>query len=202
MLEPLLALIGSVSAIDLAVVVAAVFLAGFMRGFVGFGAALVIIMVLSVVFGPLVAVPIANFAGLPATFQLLPAAIRDAERPFVVPFCLGTFAAAPVGAWVLVAIEPSVMRMVISAFVILMVGILYRGWRLTRHPGPVALAGAGAAAGLVQGSAGVSGPMAVAVALSRSGTLLRRPPSGLSHAPGRQSRLRVSRSLRRKSRRR
>ena len=170
MLEPLKVLIGSVSAVELAVVAGAVLLAGFMRGFVGFGAALIIIMVLSIVFGPLVAVPVANFAGLPATIQLLPSAVRDAERPFVVPFCLGTFVAAPVGAWVLISIEPSVMRMVISAFVLAMVVILYRGWKLTRRPGLVALAGAGAAAGLVQGSAGVSGPMAVAVALSRPGT--------------------------------
>ncbi|MEQ9122384.1 MAG: sulfite exporter TauE/SafE family protein, partial [Alphaproteobacteria bacterium] len=51
---------------------AAVFLAGFMRGFVGFGAALVVVPVLSVVFSPSVAVPIAFLSGLPSVLQLLP----------------------------------------------------------------------------------------------------------------------------------
>lgn len=143
MLEPLNVLIGSVSAVELAVVAGAVLLAGFLRGFVGFGAALIIIMVLSVVFGPLVAVPVANLAGLPATFQLLPSAVRDAERFFVVPFCIGAFGAAPVGAWVLVAIKPSVMRLVISGFVFSMVGILYCGSRLMRCPAPVPRTGSG-----------------------------------------------------------
>lgn len=170
MLEPFEVLIGPLSAVELTVVAVAVLLAGFVRGFVGFGAALIIVMVFSVVFGPQVAVPVANFAGLPATVQLLPTAVREAERPFVLPFCFGTFVAAPLGVWILIAIDPSVMRMVISAFVLTMVLILYRGWRLARRPGKTLLAGAGAAAGFVQASAGVSGPMAVAVALSRPGT--------------------------------
>jgi len=170
MLEPFEVLISSLSAVELATVAGAVLMAGFLRGFVGFGAALIIIMVLSVVFGPLVAVPATNFAGLPATFQLLPSAVRDSERPFVVPFGLGTFIVAPLGALILISIEPSIIRMAISAFVLAMVVMLYRGWRLRRPLGPAALAGAGAAAGLVQGSVGVSGPMAVLVALARPGT--------------------------------
>ncbi len=170
MLETITSYIGPVSALELFVVAGAVLFAGFLRGFVGFGAALIIVMVLSVVFGPLVAVPAANFAGLPATLQLLPTAVRESERSFVIPFCLATFVAAPLGAWILVSIDPAMMRMVISAFVLFMVLMLYCGWQFTRQTGPAALAGAGAAAGLVQGSAGVSGPMAVVVALSRPGT--------------------------------
>ncbi len=172
--EPFELLVGSASALELSAIAVAILLAGFIRGFVGFGAALIIVMVLSVVFGPQVAVPVANFAGLPATLQLLPTAVREAERSFVLPFCLGTFVGAPLGVWILIAIEPSVMRIVISAFVLVMVAILYRGWRLDRDLGRPVLAGAGAAAGFVQGSAGVSGPMAVAITLSRPGTVHRQ----------------------------
>ncbi|NKB56400.1 MAG: TSUP family transporter [Alphaproteobacteria bacterium] len=164
------ALVGPISTAGVTLVVGAILFAGFLRGFVGFGAALIIVMVLSVVLGPLIAVPIANLAGLPATLQLLPTAVRESERSFVIPFCLATFLAAPVGAWILISIDPAMMRMVISAFVLAMVAMLFRGWQLSRPLGPTALAGAGAAAGLVQGSAGVSGPMAVVVALSRPGT--------------------------------
>jgi uncharacterized membrane protein YfcA len=154
----------------LALIVGTVLLAGFLRGFVGFGAALVIVMVVSLVLGPLVAVPIASLTGLPAMFQLLPNAIRFSERSFVVPFGLATFLAAPLGTWVLVSVEPAAMKIGISAFVLVMVAMLYRDWRPVRRPGPAVLLGAGAVAGLVQGSAGVGGPPAVAVALSRPGT--------------------------------
>ena len=60
------------------------------------------------------------------------------------------------------------MKMAISAFVLLMVAMLYRGWQFTRS-GTALLAGAGAAAGFVQGASSAGGPPAVAVALSRSG---------------------------------
>ena len=74
MLESLQALFGPVSLAGLLLAAATVVLAGFLRGFVGFGASLLIVMVLSAVLGPLAAVPIANLTGVPATVQLLPAA--------------------------------------------------------------------------------------------------------------------------------
>ena len=95
MFESLQALLGPVSSTGLAIVAGTVLLAGFIRGFVGFGAALIIVMVLSAVFGPVMAVPAANLTGLPATLQLLPAAVRDSERGFVLPFGLTSFAIAP-----------------------------------------------------------------------------------------------------------
>ncbi len=169
-MDGLEALIGPVSAPALVVVAGAVLAAGFVRGFVGFGASLTIVMVLSVVFGPLVAVPIANLTGLPSTVQLLPTAVRHAERRFVVLFGLATFVAAPFGTWVLVSLGPAVMKIAISLFVLAVVAMLYQGWRLTAPPGLPMLLGTGAASGLVQGAAGVGGPPAVAIALSRPGT--------------------------------
>lgn len=164
------ALIGPVSYSGLALMAGTVLLAGFIRGFVGFGAALIIVMVLSVTLGPLTAVPIAVLSGLPSMVQLLPTAVRFAERPFVIPFGLASLAAAPLGAWVLVSVDPAVMKMATSSFVLAMVVMLHRGWRFARHPGPAVPLGAGVAAGFVQGAAGVGGPPAVAAALSRAGT--------------------------------
>ena len=165
---------GSVSHTTLATVAGLVLLAGFIRGFVGFGAALIIVMVLSVVFGPVAAVPAANLAGLPATFQLLPSAIRHGERSFVVPFGLASFLFAPIGVLVLVSLDPAIIRMTISVFVLAMLVLLYRGWRLSRHPGAITLAGTGATAGFVQGATSASGPLAVVLALSRSGTAVQQ----------------------------
>lgn len=145
-------------------------LAGFIRGFVGFGASLIIVMVLSTVYGPAAAVPIATLSGLPAMVQLLPNAVRYAERPFVISFGVASFIAAPIGTWFLIISEPVVMKILISSFVLLMVAMLHRGWKLPATSGLGVFAFAGVVSGLVQGSAGVGGPPAVAVALSRSGT--------------------------------
>lgn len=144
-------------------------LGGFLRGFVGFGGALVIVPVLVLVVGPLAAVPIASLSGLPAVLQLLPTAIRDSERRFVGPIALTAFLGAPLGAWTLVTTEPKLLKIAITALVLAMVVFLYRGWS-SRSSNRRILAGAGLLSGWVQGVAGIGGPPAVAVALSRPGT--------------------------------
>ena len=130
MFEFLQALLGPVSSTGLAIVAGTVLLAGFIRGFVGFGAALIIVMVLSAVFGPVIAVPAANLSGLPATLQLLPAAVRGSERGFVLPFGLASFAAAPFGVMVLITLDPAIMRMAISVFRFVMSG----AWLAKKYP--------------------------------------------------------------------
>lgn len=158
----------------LAVVIAAVFLGGFLRGFVGFGAALVIVPVLSLAYGPLVAIPALTVIGIPTLLQLLPDAIRHSERAIVAPVAFAILVSAPVGTWLLVTISPAIMKMVISGLVIGLVAMLARGWKLKGEVSMPVLVSAGVASGLVQGVAGVGGPPVVAVALSRPGPPARQ----------------------------
>lgn len=151
-------------------VVAAVLIGGFMRGFVGFGGALVTVPILSVVWGPQAAVAITSVMGIPSLFQLLPEAVRYSERPIVIPVALSTFLTAPIGSWILVSADPKLMTIVISGLVIAMVAMLARGWTSKTEIRLPALIGAGAAGGLIQGAAGIGGPPVVAVALSRAGS--------------------------------
>jgi uncharacterized protein len=174
MLESLHSLVSAQPYPVLAVVATTMLLAGFIRGFVGFGASLIIVMVLSTVYGPLAAVPIATLSGLPAMIQLLPNAMRYSERAFVIPFGAASFIAAPIGTWFLIASEPATMKICISVFVLLMVAMLYRGWKLPPGAGMGVFTFAGIASGLVQGSAGVGGPPAVAIALSRPGSTVQQ----------------------------
>ncbi len=169
MLELIAGPIETLSWAELTVLAVASVFAGFLRGFVGFGGALVVIMVVSVMLGPIAAVAISCLSGLVSTAQLLPSAVRLAERSFVLPLVLGTFAFAPLGTWVLIVADPEIMKIAISSFALVMVVMMYRGWRFAA-PGKGALIGAGGVAGLVQGAAGVGGPAAVAVALARGGT--------------------------------
>ena len=68
-------LIGSLDLVldaSLIAIISAVIIGGFLRGFVGFGAALVIVPVLTLTMGPHLAVAVASIVGLPAIVQLLP----------------------------------------------------------------------------------------------------------------------------------
>jgi uncharacterized protein len=153
----------------LALCASAVFVGGYMRGFVGFGAALVNIPVLSLAYGPRMAVAAGTVMGIPTLFQLLPDAVRTSERAIVIPVSLAILAAAPIGTWVLTAVDPALMKITISALVVAMTAMLALDWKLEREVGTPVLIGAGAAGGLIQGVAGIGGPPVVAVALSRQG---------------------------------
>ena len=152
------------------VIAIAVAVGGFLRGFVGFGAALVSVPVISLVFGPQLALPIVVIMGLPSVVQLLPDAVRHSEPPIVVPISVAIFLGVPLGTWVLVSVDPDLMKIVISSLVLLMVGSLALGWKLDQEVRASVLLLSGFAGGLVQGAAGIGGPPVVAVALSRAGS--------------------------------
>ena len=147
--------LASIPGTTFALCAVAVLIAGFMRGFVGFGAAMILIMTLSLILGPRAAVAISSLSGVVLVIQLLPETIRTSEKPFVVPFGITTFVAAPFGTLVLVSLDPAIMKMAISVFVLFMVLMMWRGWRI--GGGRVAIIGTGLAAGFAQGTAGVGG---------------------------------------------
>jgi uncharacterized protein len=149
-------------------IICAVFIGGFLRGFVGFGAALVMVPVLTLAVGPHLAVAISSLIGLPTVVQLLPEAVRFAERGVVVPVACAIFLAAPGGAWLLMAVDPGIMKIAISGLVVLMVVLLAQGWTFKGKASLGTLLMAGAAGGLLQGSSGMGGPPVVAVALARA----------------------------------
>ena len=103
------------------------------------------------------------------TFLLLPTAVREAERPIVLPIALAVFVCAPLGTWILVSVDAAVMKIVIGLLVTFLVVLVGKGWRLRADVPIWVLLGAGSAGGLVQGSAGIGGPPVVAIALSRPG---------------------------------
>jgi uncharacterized membrane protein YfcA len=154
----------------LLLIAVAVALAGFLRGFIGFGAALVSIPVISLVFGPQLALPIVTIMGIPSVLQLLPDAVRHSELPIVMPISFAVFLGTPIGTLVLVSVDPDLMKIVISLLVILMVGFLTLGWQLNQQVHPSILLLSGFTGGLIQGAAGIGGPPVVAIALSRAGS--------------------------------
>ncbi len=139
---------------------------GFLRGFLGFGAALVIVPSLSMVLPPVTAVGILVMIELPNILYLVPSSIRDANQKVLKPMLIGLVISLPIGTILLVSTEPKIMRLVIAFILLLTVALLASGWRLKGRIGNGVLFGAGALGGFIQGSAGVGGPPLVTALMS------------------------------------
>lgn len=151
----------------LAIAAGVVLVGGFIRGFVGFGGALLIIPTLAVIFTPKEAVALHLMMEIPSGFQLMPSAARACEKSTVMPVLIGLVVATPIGAYALSVVDPQPMRIAISVFALVMVGLLATNWR---YPGTInraMMGGVGIVGGLVQGSTGIGGPPVTAVLLSR-----------------------------------
>jgi uncharacterized membrane protein YfcA len=164
---------------ELAAVGLTALVAGFVRGMAGFGAALILTPVFAAFYGPAIAVPtlgVADFiVGLPLTIQ----AWRRCTWREVLPLALAAIVTLPLGAWVLLHTAPLALRIAMSLFVLLAVGVLACGWRYRGTPGLPTTLAVGGAAGVMSGAIGMGGPPVVVfwlagqanAAMARSNTI-------------------------------
>ncbi len=132
--------------------------AGVMRGYSGFGTAVILAPVYSLLWGPRAGVPVMLLMELLVSLQLLPGAIRDADRRVVLPLGGAAAVATPLGAWILLTADGEALRRFIGGFVLVFGLLLMSGWRY-RGSRPLALnILVGTLAGLLKGSTGMSGP--------------------------------------------
>jgi len=136
-------------------------LAGIVRGFSGFGAAMMMAPVFAILFTPAQAVATMAGLGTLASLQLLPSVIRDADRREVLPLTIMGLLAVPLGSLVLLTLSPEVMRRSIAGIVLLLALVLMSGWRYPVKPGRWGAAGTGAVSGFINGATGVGGPPVV-----------------------------------------
>lgn len=132
--------------------------AGVVRGLVGFGAAMILVPILSAVMNPTVAVPLLTVVDGLVTLPLFVAATRECRWREIVPLTIAAVAALPVGIAVLVHVPTETLRLGISITILLLVGILASGWRYRGSPSLPITLGVGAASGALGGSTGMIGP--------------------------------------------
>ncbi|MSP82277.1 MAG: sulfite exporter TauE/SafE family protein [Alphaproteobacteria bacterium] len=142
-------------------VAAAAALAGFVRGYTGFGAAMVFVPVASVLYSPAVAVALIFLMDLPSTVLLFAAAVRKCDLRGIVFLAIGACVAIPVGVWGLTVLPVGIIRWVIAAAILGAVAALATGWRYRRVPTKAQSLAVGAASGLLGGLASLFGPPVV-----------------------------------------
>ena len=143
---------------DVAILVAATLLAGVVRGFSGFGTAMILVPSYSLVFGPAAAIPMMSLVDATGTLGLIPRALRRCTWREVAPLTLGASLLMPLGVYLLIVVDQELLRWAISATILLLVVVLASGWRYQAQPTPLLSAGVGGAAGLMGGSIGIAGP--------------------------------------------
>ncbi|WP_342451519.1 sulfite exporter TauE/SafE family protein [Neoroseomonas nitratireducens] len=142
----------------LAGAILATIVAGVMRGYSGFGTAVILAPVYSLLWGPRAGVPIMLLMELLVSVQLLPGALKDADRRVVLPLGGAAALATPLGAWILFTADGESLRRFIGGFVLVFGLLLMSGWRYRgSRPLPLNLF-VGTLAGLLKGSTGMSGP--------------------------------------------
>lgn len=140
---------------------AAVLLAGIVRGFSGFGAAMIMVPVLAALYGPLRAVPMALLLEMAVSLPLLPAAVRLVDWRRIALLLLAACAAVPLGVWLLRTLDATAMRYAMSAIVLGAVALLATGWRYRGRLGVAPTVATGLLSGAMNGLAGMAGPPVV-----------------------------------------
>lgn len=136
----------------------AAMLAGLVRGFSGFGAAMMFMPIASAAYDPVTAIAVLWVIDFVVSLPYLAPQLRQCVWREVVPLVAGAAAALPVGVWILVSTDAAAVRWFICASVILAVGAMLSGWRYTRPPSLGVTLGAGAASGLAGGIASLYAP--------------------------------------------
>lgn len=133
-------------------------LAGVVRGFCGFGTAMVYLPVAAQVLGPFEALTTLIIKDLVAPLMHVPRALKDGHPKDVMRLATGALVTVPLGVFVLSLVEPVVFRWAVSIIaltllVLLVAGVRYRG-TLTK---PM-IYGTGGLGGFLAGSVGLPGP--------------------------------------------
>lgn len=133
-------------------------LAGAVRGFSGFGSALIFIPLMSAVYGPQVAAPAFVVIDLAVGLFFVPRVWRDADFNQILPLAAAAVTAAQFGTLILLYTEPTLLRWAISVLVGGVVVLLASGWRYHGRPILPVTLGVGLLAGLMGGAVQMSGP--------------------------------------------
>ncbi|MEP4888307.1 MAG: sulfite exporter TauE/SafE family protein [Alphaproteobacteria bacterium] len=145
----------------LLIAAATVFAGGLIRGFSGFGSALIHAPMLSWIWGPQIGVPVTALVEIGPVLLLAPTALRESQRRTVWALGIPAVLLMPLGALILISVPPDDMRRANAAIVLLLALILWTGWRYRGPRGLGPEIGVGMLGGTLAGAAGVAGPPAI-----------------------------------------
>ncbi len=136
----------------------AVIVAGLVRGFAGFGSAMIIMPVAASVLSPVEAILFMTAAELIGPLPNLPDALRQGAPREVGRLMLGVLIGMPLGLWGLSMLSPEGFGWIVSGVVLGLLVLLLAGWRYHGPLGAKLVTATGALGGFMTGFAGIAGP--------------------------------------------
>lgn len=149
----------------------AAFLGGLIRGFTGFGTALLYMPMAAMVLPPVWAVIALFTFDVIGPTPLLPRAVREGEPGDVARLLLGAAIALPLGLIVLFLLPPEPFRYAVSVLAVLSAVLIMSGVRYRGPMRPPLLVATGGAGGFLASAAGLPGPPVILLYLASD-----RPP--------------------------
>lgn len=131
---------------------------GAIHGYTGFGAALFMVPLFALLFGPVDAIAISIVMGLFGSVQLYPGAARSAHWRELIPVCQAIAIFTPIGTYLLFSVDDEIIQNAMGILVLLAALILLSGWTYKGPRGLVASVVTGGLGGSLTGAAGVGGP--------------------------------------------
>jgi hypothetical protein len=146
-----------------------VFMGGVLRGYTGFGFALAVVPLLSLILPPAEIVPAVVAIGIPAGLLLIGRIGRIADWRSTISLALGAIPGLPLGVWALATLSADAMRAIIGLIVLAAVFLLWRGLRFRSTPPRRARFGLGFLSGMINGATAMGGPPVIIYYLALPG---------------------------------
>lgn len=169
-MDAVVELLAPLLTVETAIAVGVVAAAGVLRGFSGFGSAMVLAPSLAALYSVKVAVPLIILLEVALSFQLLPAAVRQVVWREIGILTLAALPGLVGGVLLLEVVPEGTLRLAISVAIVAFLCLLFAK---VRRKGPVTDAGllaTGALSGVANGASGVGGPPVVLYYLAGDGS--------------------------------
>ena len=142
------------------------FVAGLMRGFAGFGSAMLMAPIFAILFGSAEMVVTIVAIELIVSLQLFPQVRSHANWKTLMPMSVAACAAMPLGVWALATVDKGTIVTGVSAVIVAFVLLMWSGWRYRGRRSAIASAAVGALSGAMMATTSVGGPPVLLYLLS------------------------------------
>ena len=140
--------------------------AGLMRGFAGFGSAMLMAPIFALLFGSLEMVATVMLIEFAVGLQLFPAGRRDADWSLSGPMSVAACLAMPVGVWLLASVDKGLIVKTVSGIIVLFVVVTASGWSYAGPRSRSVGCGVAAISGMMMATTSVGGPPVLMYLLS------------------------------------
>jgi uncharacterized membrane protein YfcA len=141
-------------------------LSGLVRGFSGFGSALIYIPLMAALFGPRTAAGTLLLIDFVSGLPFAIGARNQCDWRDVIPLAIAATIGVPFGTFLLLFADPVALRWLIAVLVLGLLAVLLSGWRYHGQPTLAVKIGVGLVAGVGAGAVQVGGPAVIIYWLS------------------------------------